>query len=100
MALFGRIPKFEVLAASSHRKRERLEEWFEAVVETIECLPWDAAISKRWAGPVVDVKLKGETMPLLHGMIAATALHHDLIVATRNTRDFKKAGVKTLTPFE
>ena len=32
-------------------------------------------------------------MPLLDGMIAATALAHGLTVATRNRRDFKKAGV-------
>jgi hypothetical protein len=33
-------------------------------------------------------------------MIAATALQHDLTIATRNTRDFIKTGVKTLNPFE
>jgi predicted nucleic acid-binding protein len=33
-------------------------------------------------------------------MIAATALEHDLVLVTRNTRDFKKAGVKTLNPFD
>lgn len=89
-----------ILALPRGRKRERLEEWFEAVVETIECLPWDVTVSKRWAGLVVDLKRKGETVPLLDGMIAATALEHGLIVVTRNTRDFKKTGVKTLNPFE
>ena len=47
-----------------------------------------------------DLKRKGETVPLLDGMIAATTLQHDLIVATRNPRDFQKTGVKTLNPFE
>jgi predicted nucleic acid-binding protein len=89
-----------ILALQRGRKRERLEQWLEAVVETIECLPWDATISRRWAALVVDLKRKGETVPLLDGMIAATALQHDLIVATRNTRDFQKTGVKTLNPFE
>jgi len=45
------------------------------------------------------LKQKGETMPLLDGMIAATALQHDLTIATRNTRDFKKAGLKVVDPF-
>jgi len=89
-----------ILALPRGRKRERLEEWFEVVVETIECLPWDATISRRWAALVVNLKRKGETVPLLDGMIAATALQHDLIVATRNTRDFRKTGAKTLNPFE
>ncbi len=89
-----------ILALPRGRKREKLEKWFEAVVETIECLPWDATVSRRWATLVVDLKRRGETVPLLDGMIAATALEHDLIVATRNTRDFKKTGVKTFNPFE
>lgn len=89
-----------ILALPRGRKREKLEKWFEAVVETIECLPWDATVSRRWATLVVDLKRRGETVPLLDGMIAATALEHDLIVATRNTRDFKKNGVKTFNPFE
>jgi predicted nucleic acid-binding protein len=70
------------------------------VVETIDCLPWDVTISQRWAALVVELKRKGETVPLLDGMIAATALQHDLTVATRNTRDFQKTGVKTFNPFE
>src|SRR5215813_1766615 len=55
-------------------KRTRLEQWFEAVVQTIECLPWDAPISRRWAILVADLKRQGETLPLLDSMIAATAL--------------------------
>lgn len=89
-----------ILALPRGRKRDRLKQWYETVVETIECIPWDATISRRWAALVVELKRKGETIPLLDGMIAATALQHDLIVATRNTRDFQKTGVKTLNPFE
>lgn len=89
-----------ILALPRGRKGRQLEQWFEALVQTIDCLAWDATISRRWARLVVDLKQKGETMPLLDGMIAATALQHGLVIATRNTRDFKKAGVKTLNPFE
>ena len=88
-----------ILALPRGRKRTRLEQWYETVVETIDCIPWDSMISRRWAALVVELKRKGETVPLLDGMIAATALQHDLIVATRNTRDFQKTGVKTLNPF-
>lgn len=88
-----------ILALAPGRKRRQLEQWVSALMQTIECLPWDAAISRRWAKLVVDLKQKGKTMPLLDGMIAATALHHDLIVATRSTRDFKQAGLKVFDPF-
>ena len=89
-----------ILALPRGRKRARLEQWYETVVETIDCIVWDATISQRWAALVVELKRKGEIVPLLDGMIAATALQHDLIVATRNTRDFEKTGVKTFNPFE
>jgi hypothetical protein len=32
-------------------------------------------------------------------MIAATALAHGLTIATRNARDFAKAGVPVVNPF-
>jgi toxin FitB len=88
-----------ILALAPGRKRRQLEQWFGALMQTIECLPWDAAISRRWAKLVVDLRQRGKTMPLLDGMIAATALQHDLTIATRNTRDFKKAGLKVFDPF-
>jgi len=78
----------------------RLEHWFATLAQAIECLPWDAAISQRWATLVIDLRRRGQTLPLLDGMIAATALEHGLIVATRNRRDFEKTGVEALDPFE
>jgi toxin FitB len=88
-----------ILSLPRGRKQRQLEQWFEKVVQTIDCLPWDATISRRWAKLVVDLKRKGDTLPLLDSMIAATALEHDLTLATRNTRDFKRASVKVLDPF-
>ena len=88
-----------ILALPRGRKRTQLEQWFGDVVQTIDCLPWDATISRRWAKLVLDLKQKGDKLPLLDSMIAATALQHDLSVATRNTRDFNKTGVQVLNPF-
>lgn len=33
-------------------------------------------------------------------LIAATALEHQLIVATRNTSDFKECGIQVINPFD
>ncbi len=89
-----------ILLLPMGRKRARLEQWLEAVVQTIDCIPWDAAVSRRWARLIVDLRKRGHKLPLLDGMIAATALERGLTVVTRNTRDFEKARVKLVNPFE
>jgi predicted nucleic acid-binding protein len=88
-----------ILALPRGRKRTHLELWFDGVVDAVDCIAWDAAISRRWAQLVVELKGKGAKLPLLDSMIAATALHHGLTIATRNTRDFKRAGALVLDPF-
>ena len=88
-----------VLALPRGRRRERLEQWFATVVAAIDCVPWDAAVARRWAALVVELKEKGRTLPMLDGMIAATALSHGLTVATRNTDDFARTGVEIVDPF-
>lgn len=81
------------------RKRAQLERWFEAVADRVDCLEWDASISRHWAQLVAKLRKKGQTLPVLDSMIAATALAHGLTVATHNVRDFQKAGVPVLDPF-
>jgi len=88
-----------ILAYPAGRKRRQLEEWFASVVESVECLPWDARVSPRWAELVARLRRRGQALPLLDSMIAATALEHGLTIATRNVRDFRRAGVSVIDPF-
>jgi predicted nucleic acid-binding protein len=41
-----------------------------------------------------------QPMPITDGLLAATAQHYGLTVATRNTRDFQRCGVDYINPFE
>jgi predicted nucleic acid-binding protein len=88
-----------ILVLPRGRKRTQLERWFDAVVERIDCLPWDAAISRRWAQLVADLRRKGQTLLLLDSVIAATALAHGLTVATHNVSHFQLAGAPVVDPF-
>ena len=42
----------------------------------------------------------GRVLHATDGLIAATALENDLIVVTRNVRDFERLGVAILNPWE
>lgn len=81
------------------RKRKRLEDWFESLAARMDCLPWDAAASRRWAALVAGLRRRGRNMPLFDSMIAATALTRGFTVATRNVADFQAAGVAVVNPF-
>jgi toxin FitB len=41
-----------------------------------------------------------DRLPDIDGLIAATALAHNLILVTRNTRDVARTGVQLLNPFD
>ena len=89
-----------ILLLPAGKRRKLLETWFDARVGTMVCVPWDASTALEWAALLARLRAAGEAMPLKDSMIAATARTHGFTVATRNVRDFAKAGVKVLNPFE
>lgn len=91
--------RFGILLLPKGARRTRLEQWFDAGVQRLECLPWDASTGLRWAGLLASLRRSGKAMPVKDSFIAATALAFDLTVVTRNTGDFAKAGVRYLNPF-
>jgi predicted nucleic acid-binding protein len=96
--ILGEI-RFGIFLLPRGKRRSRLEDWFEAVIQHIVCLPWEAETGLRWAGLLASLRASGRAMPIKDSLIAATALTHDLIVVTHNHKDFAKAGVQLLDPF-
>jgi predicted nucleic acid-binding protein len=88
-----------ILRLASGRKRAALEQWFTATLGRVECLPFTGSTGRRWAQLVAGLQRRGVAMPIKDSLIAATALTHGLTVVTRNTRDFKLAGVALVDPF-
>jgi predicted nucleic acid-binding protein len=92
--------RFGILRLAKGRKRKRLEQWFDAGVERLHCLPIDARAGLRWAQLVADLRARGRAMQVKDSLIAATALVHDLPLVTHNRADFANAGVRIIDPFE
>ncbi len=89
-----------ILLSPAGKRRRVLETWFADHVQTMICLPWDAATALHWAELLAKLRRKGKAMPIKDSMIAATALSRNLTVATRNVRDFRRAGVAVVDPFQ
>ena len=91
--------RFGILLLPRSKRRSRLEGWFEQGVARLQCLAWDLETGMRWAELIANLRKSGRAMPVKDSMIAATALVHGLVVATRNRADFKNVGLRVIDPF-
>ena len=92
--------EYGILLLPASRRKKQLELWFEKIRSTAHCLDFDSKAASSWARLLAHLKSKGHAMPIKDSLIAASAIAHNLTVATRNTRDFKNARVPLLNPFE
>lgn len=76
-------------------KAESIEIWIRQIEETWNVLPMEGLAFRLWA----RLMHRRADELLEDAMIAATAMVHNLIVVTRNVRDFEPLGVDTLNPF-
>jgi toxin FitB len=59
----------------------------------------DAGVAERWGVLIGEAKRTGKAIPVVDSILAATALHHDLTVVTRNVADFQLAQVAVVNPW-
>jgi len=86
----------EMTRKQNPRRADELEVWLDAVAASWNVLPMDGVIFRRWGQ-----LMHGRSDDLIEdAMIAAMAAVHGLTVVTRNVRDFRYFGVKTLNPFK
>ena len=84
------------------KKRRELEAWVDVDLRGWfgpNLLPITRAIANRWG--ILDAQCQQRGTPLgnIDGLLAATALEHELVVATRNLRHFTSL-VGTISPWE
>ncbi|MFI3197158.1 MAG: type II toxin-antitoxin system VapC family toxin [Methylococcaceae bacterium] len=53
-------------------------------------------IARYWGDLQGELEKQGKPMPIIDGLIATTALVHNLILVTRNVNDVKRSGVSIL----
>jgi len=86
----------EITREQDAAKARELEAWLDQFVASYGILPMDGAAFREWA----RLKHRKSDTLIEDAMIAATAIIHELTVATRNTRDFRDFGVNLVNPFD
>jgi toxin FitB len=92
-----------VAALALGRRRARLDAWLETDLPDRfagRILSVDAPVASRWGMLSAVARRRGAPLPVVDGLLAATALHHNLTLVSRNVADFSAAHVPVLNPWE
>jgi len=86
----------EITREQDNEKANQLENWLNQVESAYNVIPINAKIFRRWA----KIMHKQSNTVLEDALIAATAIENNLIVVTRDEKDFKRFKVKIFNPFK
>ncbi len=87
----------ELIRRRDATSADRLDAWLAEVASghADRILPVDAVVAERWGRLSVPAPV-----PVVDGLLAATALTHGLTLATRNIKDVKGTSVACVNPFD
>ncbi|ANM13074.1 VapC toxin family PIN domain ribonuclease [Rhizobium leguminosarum bv. trifolii] len=91
-----------VALMDSGRKRDALTEWLARDLPQRfqrRIIPVEEPVALAWGDLMGQAKRSGRGLSSMDGLIAATAVAHDLTLATRNTRDFVGFGIELVDPW-
>ncbi len=72
------------------RRREVISSWlFDTIEPSFPIVAYGAAEARWHARARAHLKRRGRVLPVIDGQIAATAAANELVLVTRNTRDFE-----------
>jgi len=83
-------------------KRAKLEQWVRRELADRfgdRLLVIDSSVAARWGGIVGASEARGQPLPVIDSLIAATGLQRDLTVVTRNTDDLERCGAHCFNPW-
>jgi toxin FitB len=96
------ISKLNLKKNDEQQKKLILESWFfEELIPRFNnrILAVDIEVVLTWGRLIGEHKQRGIIIPVIDGLIAATAKVHNLIVVTENSNDFIKTGVMVFNPW-
>ena len=87
----------ELLRRRDKRAGKRLSDWLATITSEYgdRIIPITTNVCERWA--MLNV---ADPVPVIDGLLAATALEQDLVFVTRNTVDVERTGVALVNPFD
>ena len=85
------------------KRRDQLLDWIHRELVARfhrRILPVDETVAIQWGDLMAAAENRGQPVPTLDSLIAATAMAHGLTVVTRNTTDINRTGADSFNPWD
>ena len=92
-----------IAALPQSRRRATLEAWLDKDLRARfegRILVIDQEVADRWGLLTAAARNSGIVLPVIDGLLAATALEHNLTLVTRDTGQIPSMGVAVFNPWE
>jgi predicted nucleic acid-binding protein len=100
--MIGEIRKGVSMLPKSKR-RTLIENWLSVDLRARfagRILTVDENVANRWGDFAGRAQTNGKPLSVIDGLLAATAVQHNLSLATRNIKDFESLGVSVVNPWQ
>ncbi len=86
----------------SGKRKAHIQSWLEVIRNQFggRILALTEDTFSVWGKMMAELEKKGIARPALDSLLEATAMEHDLVLVTRNVRNFKDTQVTILNPWE
>lgn len=93
--------KYGIDRLTDGKRKRAFQTWLSTLIARMQgrVLNYNTSVATVWGQLQAKCEQEGIHLPSLDSQIAATALRHSLVIATRNERDFRHTGVKMENPF-
>lgn len=91
-----------VASLPQRSRRTVIEAWLETDLRVRfsgRILPIDEGVANRWGQIAAEAATRKRLLPVIDGLLAATALQNNLTLVTRNVKDVSSAGVQIHDPW-
>jgi toxin FitB len=93
--------RYGIALLPDNAKRKDLEAWLKSIEESYAelIIPVDEEVASRWADLRAAAQVRGQSLSVVDGLLAATCITYMLTLVTRNEKDFSTTGIEILNPW-
>ncbi len=94
--------KFGIERLQDGKRKRAFQIWLSELTDRMKgrVVSYNTSVATVWGQMQAKCERNGICLPSLDSLLAATAIRHSLVIATRNVKDFRHTGAKVENPFD